>query len=378
MQKHSPLGASGAERWLNCPGSVELIKKLTLPETDEEEYQREGTALHEATAKCLLEDLEAWEVAGPAENGVNIDTDMVLAISTVLKNVRPLMIRHAKLYVEHRISAPVHPDFYGTVDFGLNHGHTLWVRDFKYGKGIAVEVENNPQIMYYAYGLLQWHPETLNVSLGIIQPRAFHADGPVRTWEVSAEYIHNWVHDTLVPAMKRTETDPHLDAGDWCRFCPAKLVCPMLTGLFETAAHFDPRAIIRFDDISLGQNYKLVKAVKMYIKAVEDAAFNRLMGGHPVPGIKLVDKRANRVWKGDAKAKLLEKLGDEAMHPASLKSPAEIDALGRKDLTTQLAYTPESGPTVALESDNRPARKLPNPNEAFADAVAAMEARDAG
>src|SRR5580765_4761035 len=59
---HSPLGASGAERWMNCPGSVSLLK-LVSPgvESDEPEYRTHGTAAHQLLAHCLTEKLDAWE-----------------------------------------------------------------------------------------------------------------------------------------------------------------------------------------------------------------------------------------------------------------------------------------------------------------------------
>lgn len=365
--QHSPLGASGAERWLNCPGSVNLIKKLALPESDGEDYQREGTALHAATAHCITNNVEAWEIAGDTFEGVEIAGDMPGAVQVALTHVLPIIAQSAQIFVEHRISAPIHLNFYGTVDFGAWDGVSrLTIRDFKFGVGVAVDVEDNPQILYYAYGLLQHYPEARVVDLGIIQPRAHHHDGPIRLWEVSAEYVHEWVAETLLPGMIRAEKGGELSAGDWCRFCPAKLVCPMLTGLFETAANILPSKVIDFSDVALGQNYRLVKAVKKYIKAVEDEAFRRLMAGRSDFGLKIVDKRANRVWRDGAHAALLAELGDQAIEPASIKSPSQIEELtGDKALTKQWAYTPESGPTVALAEDPRPARKI-NVAETFA------------
>ena len=59
---HSPLGASSAERWMNCPGSVTLLQHLGLDESEEPDYRREGIAMHEAAAHCLREGLDAWEI----------------------------------------------------------------------------------------------------------------------------------------------------------------------------------------------------------------------------------------------------------------------------------------------------------------------------
>ena len=73
---HSPLGASSAERWMSCPGSVSLIKQLDLDETDEPEYRGLGIAAHEAGAHCLKNKLDAWEVMGEKFHGFEVDENM--------------------------------------------------------------------------------------------------------------------------------------------------------------------------------------------------------------------------------------------------------------------------------------------------------------
>jgi len=377
--KHSHLGASGAERWLNCPGSVSLIKGLTLPETtDEPDYQKEGTALHAVTAALLENGEDAWEVAGTIVEGVEVTPEMAEAVQTCLDVCRPMTANPiAKPMIEHRISSPIHPAFFGTVDFAvLSCESLLQVVDFKFGKGVVVEVENNPQIMYYAYGILQMFPQVRRVVLRIVQPRAFHPDGPVRRWETTADEIHMWVAETLLPGMRRAESDKTLDAGDWCRFCPAKLVCPMLTGFFETACTYDPKRIVSHNAIALGQAYKASKAVRMYLKAIEDETLRRLTSGQDVPGTKLVYKRANRVWKDGADQVIKSKFGDDAMTPPCLKSPNEIEKISdaAKKVVTELAYTPESGLTVALDDDNRPAVKRQSASEVFSVALKGAKA----
>src|SRR5580692_65183 len=77
---HSDRGASGAERWLNCPGSSALIAAFEMPETDEPSYRREGTAMHEAAADCLARDADTWEIVGEKSYDTEITVDIANGI----------------------------------------------------------------------------------------------------------------------------------------------------------------------------------------------------------------------------------------------------------------------------------------------------------
>lgn len=381
---HSPLGASSAERWMRCPGSVALIKELAITETsDEPDYRANGTAAHEAIAVCLQDGMDAWEVVGrKMTNGVVCDVEMADAIQVFLTAVREPRPSVIKEYVEHGFDAPAfHPDFFGTTDHAVvwsqdAHGtyFNLDVDDYKHGEGVAVEVEWNPQVMYYAYGILVHHPEINGkVRMRIIQPRIPYLDA-IRTFELDAQIVRNWAEGTLAPAMVRTQMDHMLDAGPHCRFCPAKLVCPLLTSLFRAAATHDPKEIILLEDASIGQSYQFVPAVKSYLKALEEEAYARLNRGGEIDGIKLVHKKANRVWKSGADKVMIDRFGDEVLTKPEVKSPAELEKLGpdAKTLVKEWAYTPESGLTVALADDRRVAVKVQTTTEIFAGAVAAL------
>ena len=390
---HSPLGASGAERWMKCPGSVSLLKELEMDDSDDPDYRREGTAMHEAAAHCLENGLDTWEVAGLTFNETVIDEPMADAIQVYLDTVRPsIEIAGQKHYIEFAISSPVHEMFYGTLDFGAILPQLLDVTDLKGGEGIIVEPEDNPQLKYYAFGLidgLERMGEPLHdefpVRLRIVQPRAVHADGCVREWETTVGAIKEWVHDTLVPAMLRTEYDDTLNPGEWCRFCPAKLVCPMMNSLFRAAATANPKFVVNLSDKSIGMSYQYVQAVKFYLKALEEEVFKRLNSGKDVRGTKLVYKKANRVFKDkiiygpDKEEITVEDLfkrlfGNDAMKEPALKSPAEMEKISpqAKELVKETAFTPRTGLTVALESDPKQGVKVQSSTEAFGAAVSQL------
>lgn len=374
---HSPLGASSAERWLKCPGSVALIKRLQLDETDEPEYRGLGIAAHELAAMCLREGFDAWELIGEKYHGFAVDKEMADAVQVYLDVVRPeMLVEGAKAYIEYSISHPAHELFYGTLDSGVVLGETASITDYKHGQGINVEVEGNPQLKYYAFGFIKEFPEVKRVILRIIQPRITWAD-PVKETIITREELEAWATEVLIPAMHLAEMDGgDLDAGNWCRFCPAKLVCPLMNQLFGAAALTNPKQIVELTDASLGRSYHYIQAVKQYIKALEEEVYNRLNKGGAVPGTKLVPKKANRVWKSEAITLAKDKFGEDAITPPEMKSPADIDKLGAtgKEFTKEYAYTPQTGLTVALEDDNRIAVKVQTTDQAFGKVIANLNA----
>lgn len=388
---HSPLGASGAERWMNCPGSVSLIKELQLEETDEPEYRGLGIAAHEAGAYCLKNSLDAWEIIGEKFYGFEVDLNMANAIQVYIDVVRPLMEspravsyiehglaykpedEHAKEFIDPRAEGVLKKYFYGTGDAAVYRAAEKYldVIDYKHGEGVIVEAEDNPQLLYYAFGFLLLHPEVDTVRIRIVQPRTF--DEPVKTWIVTANFIRSWVVDKLVPAMQLTEMEGvELDAGSWCRFCPAKLICPMMISLFGAACTANPKAIVTLNNEALGRSYQYRQAVQFYVKALEEEIFRRMNKGEKVQGCKLVPKKANRVFKQGADKLAQEKFGDEAMTPPQMKSPSEIEKLGSaaKDFVKEYAYTPQTGLTVATDDDKRVAVKVQTTEQAFGAAVA--------
>lgn len=409
---HSIKGASGAERWMNCGGSTELVRAYDLPPTDEPDYRREGIAGHEAAADCLARDIDTWEIVGQTYYNTEIDGPMAEAIQMYLDRVRPSIDRERgfhgmQFFIEAKLAAPdVHEAMFGTVDFGalvLNsemiareHDVTfasfLDVTDLKMGEGITVEADKNPQMMYYAFMLIHTKfaelEDAFPVRLTIAQPRAFHPNGPIRDWWTTVGEIKTWVVNELVPAMESVSDD--LWAGPWCRFCPAKIVCPLLTSLFRAAATYDPSRIKEVSDKALGLAYGMLDPVKFYSKAIEDEAFRRLQLGNDVEGTKLVNKKANRIFKPSVTARVEDKpvevdlvehvkreFGAAAFTKPELKSPAEFSKISpaAKKFVEEYAYMPVTGLTVARLDDKRLAVKMQSATERYTGAT--LESLDA-
>ena len=373
--EHSILGASGASRWMKCPGSVALTKALGVTGDEESEFAAEGTAAHEVAAECLRTSTDAWEQIGRTFYNHVVDQDMADHVQTYLSECNGLDAGGGR-WVEHRITSRLHTALFGTLDFAAltTAGDILALRDLKFGAGVVVEVKDNPQLKYYGFGLLQ----SLDIfdgvrylDIGIVQPRAFHADGPVRRMQYRADEIHQWGHDVLVPAMLRAEVDTDLDPGEHCRFCPARFVCPVLQGVFQTIATTPPTSVRQLSDTMLGLAWKAMTPARVFIKAVETEALSRLERGGTVPGLKLVDKRADRVYRDGAEAAFRKRYGNAAYAPLALKSPAQMEktAPDAKAMVKKWAYTPKTGRTVAADDDSRVAVKRLTSAETFKGAL---------
>lgn len=227
--QHSIIGASSMYRWSACPGSVRLCKDA--PEV-KSEYAAEGTYAHEMAAQFLMGDLPAEQFHKLPEE---MKESLLVYSETVGEYLNPGWPKSREtsnqLFVEQKfdMSQVVYPGLFGTSDAVVwqpEKRHLVSI-DFKYGKGVLVEVERNQQLMYYMLGALT----TLKLPAKtceavVVQPRAKHKKGGVRRWvHPVTEYLD--FEAELIEAAKRTE-DPNapLNPGRHCYFCPVKNTCP--------------------------------------------------------------------------------------------------------------------------------------------------------
>ena len=358
---HSHLGASGAERWMHCPGSVALVQRFGRHEDDGDgpDYRWQGTVAHAAIADCLEHGFEAWEVVGKEYEGHTLTAALSEGVAFYLSVVLPHLAdpRTSLVMVEEKLSAPdIHPALFGTTDLGFVMGNTLRIFDYKNGAGVSVDVQENPQEMYYAFLTLirleKAHPEVYKqitaVELTIVQPNDFNPAGKVRTWLTTAAHIEDWGFNVLVKAMCEADKgQPTLDVGAHCRFCPAKIICPAQQLLFAQLASANPADAKQMTDAELSRYYELLEPAAMFIKAVKDETYSRLMNGAELTTAKLVRSQADRVWKDGALQRFSTLYGTAAFTDPKLKSPAQMEALPQAGpLVREFAYTPDTGLTV--------------------------------
>lgn len=232
---------------------------------------------------------------------------------------------------------------FGTADFVAYNPDTrkLTVADFKYGQGVAVEPQENPQLLYYALGSTQkYHNRGLGeIELIVVQPRCPHPDGPVRRWSTTAVDLLDWSVD-LVDAAKRTE-DPEapLAAGDWCKFCAALPTCPkarekaadvaaaVFSPVGDVVLPADPKGL---SGAQIGKVLREAYFIRDWVKRVEQYAYDEAQAGRIPEGFVLQEGRAGRrKWVDeDSAAMFLESiLPEDDVWVKALKSPAQIEPL---------------------------------------------------
>lgn len=373
LLKHSPLGASGAYCWMVCPGSANQSKGIV---EDDSEYAVEGQSAHSLSEICLTQKREPWEFVGTAwadwgaDDDREVDKEMADAVQYYLHEIGEWHPHkdQSNSWVERKFHcSKIHLLYYGMSDFSYldRPERTLHVWDYKHGAGIVVEVEENPQGMYYAAGILEdldiWE-EVDTVVIHIVQPRGWHEDGPHRVWEVSVEDLAEWLHEECVPAMDLAEVSRDTLVGEHCRFCHARShQCP---SIMETVAELEELVVMAIEaeekgakpltSAQVGRIIDLDKLCKVIFKAARDTAFKKLSAGKKIPGAKLVQARTNRIFKKGAEKAARETFGKKARTKSVLMSPAQIEALpGGKKFTARYAFKPKGSLTVASEGDPR-------------------------
>lgn len=229
-RKHSKYSASGAERWFNCSGSVELSEGL--PDKDSK-YSLEGTHGHEILEQLMLIGKEhgarALDLASVF--AMNAPREMILHGRKTAKFILRLHEKTpmSEVLVETRVYLTfIHPEMFGTFDGAvIDHFGTLHVFDYKYGKGHSVSPKNNLQMIFYGIGLAhKYHWNFKRVRLYIDQPRVRGYDGPI-FWEITIEELRRFI-PLFEKAVERVETQPKTYVeGSWCFFCKAKAICPI-------------------------------------------------------------------------------------------------------------------------------------------------------
>lgn len=366
---HARLSASSAHRWLACPGSVRLSEHMPNRSSA---AAAEGTFAHTIAARCLsggsLARHALGETATVGGYAVVCDEDMVRGVQVYLDYIdaQPGKDR----FVEVPLAAALRrldPDFGGTADLAIwnSDARELLVVDFKYGAGTLVSPFENEQALLYAIGaLLELGVPAATVRIAIVQPRIDHPDGVVREWRIDAATLLEHIATFREGAARTREADAPLVPGEaQCKFCPAKRTCPKLeeAQALVVRAQFEAQA---YDPTELAALLEAAPLVEARIEALRAFAYDQAVRGATLPGWKLVDKRATRVWSNEADAErwMLER-GVEPRHPGKLKSPAQVETEIGKGKTAREALAPlvsavSSGYTLVPDSDKRPAAQL--------------------
>ena len=375
------MGASGAYRWLGCPGSVKLSQ--TAPHRPSSIYAATGTLAHkfiETQAKrdgyALLDEKRSGEVHVCEGHSIELDAEFIAGVNTMLTYLASVLNLSDWHDIEFRVFLddyfPVTPPVpvFGTLDFAALTGHTLEVVDYKNGAGVVVSPVENPQLMFYAAGVLrQLSPDLRDrvrrIKLTIVQPHGIGA-APIRSWEIAVLDLEMWIDDVLVPGVEACVQEPvKLVPGYWCRFCPVIHACPALMADALEMAKRDFDAVPA-DPGELAKALDMAERAELFITRLREFAVDQLEHQVRIPGWGLVPTRATRKWllPDQEIADQLEDFGasHDDIWETRVRSPAQIERQllrtrkGRKiwDQTSALIEARSSG--VKLGRDDHDAR----------------------
>ena len=369
--KHSSVSPSSAERFFNCPGSVQAQAKIDL-DLPANQAAIDGIAMHELAAKCLRENQDPRDLLGSvidvkngSENFVcTVTDDFVYAVDMYKRVVDGLLDEHGldirALQIEVSCAIPeVDKDARGTTDLYFYAGDTLYVLDFKSGRGIIVDPEENKQCMYYALRpFLDAQVFVQKIVIGIIQPRAKEGEF-VKYWETTPERLLKFKDELKEAISKTREKSPNFNSGSWCAYCSAAGVCrdlqksilvttkkvmPSLDKCFPTVTSLTPEQI--------GNALPSLILLKELLDNLEGYALTLAKAGKDIPGYALVKGKKNRQWK-DEQA-VIDAFGtqnwDQIMK-TDLRSPAQVEKILGKEAISDFIFTPEGEYKLVMEKE---------------------------
>lgn len=374
-RSHALLSASSAHKWLNCTPSARLEEQF--PDTTSE-YAKEGTLAHEIAElkvrKYFVEPMSSRTFntrMNKFKRDEHYDPEMDKYTDAYLDYLKETAMSRPHdpfAAVEQRMDySDYAPGGFGTADCILIEGDTLFLNDLKYGKGVPVSAEENPQMMLYALGALKRYGilyPIIKVHLAIIQPRL----DSISEWEISREALEAWGESVVkTQAAFADKGEGDFVPGDHCRFCRAKPQCRAYADKFlslekDFGAPVKKPPLLSPDEIA--SVLERGKALDNWYKAVKEHALSQCLAGQEIPGWKAVEGRGSRDYVDIDKAfKYLTEHGiDEAvLYDRVPLTVPKVEKLLKKKQYDELLVAPglvekrPGKPTLAPEKDKRPA-----------------------
>lgn len=360
--KHAILSASSSHRWLACPPSAKLCAKETNKSSP---YAQQGTDAH---ALCEYKVLKALgrDSPDPTENLDYFDTEMddcsdqyCSYVCEQLQKAKTLCI-DPQILIEQRLDfSRWVPEGFGTGDCLIVADKILHIIDFKYGVGILVEAENNPQMMCYALGALDIYDgiyDIEEVRMTIFQPRREN----ISSWDISKADLLAWAENMLKPAAElaiKGEGDFH--AGDHCQFCAVKAICRKRAEYNLELAKYDFEMPVNLDQAEISAILPRIDELIAWAGDVKEFALQSALSGTKYPGFKVVEGRSTRRFTDEAAvAEAVTNNGFDPYEKKLLGITAMTSLLGKKrfeELLGGLITKPPGKPTLVPDTDKRPA-----------------------
>ena len=362
MGRHALLSASSSKRWLNCTPSARLEEQFA-EETGNSVYAEEGTAAHalaEHKLKRCLKRRSKRPVSDYQCDEMEECTDGYVAYAMEQVELARQECKDPVVLIEQRLDYSAYvPEGFGTGDLLIVADRVLTVVDLKYGKGVAVDAEWNPQMMLYGLGALELFGAIYDIEtvrMAIYQPRL----ESVSTWEISVSDLMEWVDKELKPrAALAIAGEGEFRSGSWCRFCKAKNTCRARAEGFLRLAQMEFKAPALLADDEVAEVLKVADELARWSADVyayaQDEAVSK---GKKWAGFKLVEGRSCRKYTDEEEAaEAAVAAGYTDIYKRSLIGITEMEKLmGKKrfaEVLGKLVYKPQGKITLVPESDKR-------------------------
>ena len=370
---HALLSASSSHRWLHCNPSARLEREFADRETI---AAAEGTAAHALAEHKLKRKLKLR-----SERPVSpFDTDEMEVCTDdyadfVMEQVTKERRRDldTQVFIEQRLDFSCYvPEGFGTGDCLIVSRGRLHIIDLKYGQGLLVDSEENPQMMLYALAALNQYEEQYQikkVKLTIFQPRRDN----VSTWETTVAKLKKWATKDLVPKAQRAfRGEGEYCPGEWCIFCKAAVKCRARAEDKLRLAQSEFKMPPLLTDAEIESVLAKLPDIKKWADEIQEYALAKAIAGKEWTGFKLVEGRSVRKFTDErAVVKAANEAGYHDIYKQTLISLTEMEKLmGKAEFSKvlgALVTKPQGKPTLVPDTDKRQAISVSNPKSEFSE-----------
>ena len=370
---HALLSASSSHRWLHCNPSARLEREFADRESV---AAAEGTACHALAEHKLKRKLKLR-----SERPVSpFDTDEMETCTDdyadfVMEQVTKERRRDpdTQVFIEQRLDFSCYvPEGFGTGDCLIVSRGRIHIIDLKYGQGLLVDSEENPQMMLYALAALNQYEEQYQikkVKLTIFQPRRDN----VSTWETTVAKLKKWATKDLVPKAQRAfKGEGEYCPGEWCIFCKAAVKCRARAEDKLRLAQSEFKMPPLLTDAEIESVLAKLPDIKKWADEIQEYALAKALAGKEWTGFKLVEGRSVRKFTDErAVVKAANDAGYHDIYKQSLISITEMEKLmGKVEFSKvlgALVTKPQGKPTLVPDTDKRQAISVSNPKSEFSE-----------
>ena len=372
MSDHALLSPSASHRWMNCTPSAVLETEF---DNRSSPAAAEGTAAHalcEHKLKRMLHRRSKRPVSDYNSDEMEEHTDAYVEFVSELLEQAKQNCKDPLVQVEQRLDLSEYvPGAFGTADCLIIADGTLHVIDMKYGLGVLVLAEENPQLKCYGIAALSIYEDLYDineVALSIFQPRREN----VSTWTISAEDLRNWAEKELKPkAQMAFKGEGEYCPGEWCQFCRAAVKCRARAEEKLRIAEEEFKLPPLLTDTEIEAILPMLPDITKWANDISAYALEMAVSrGKEWTGYKVVEGRSVRKYSDeDAVAEAAKQNGYTDIYRKSLITLTDMQKLmGKKkfeEILGSLIIKPPGKPTLVPITDKRQAMNVSDAKNDF-------------